>query len=64
MVDTTAGTTPIYTVFIAGTDDGRIVKVLLGAGTESVLIEERSVYSEDRCGPGNKCVNVVSMSVE
>ncbi|XP_076799553.1 uncharacterized protein LOC143444257 isoform X2 [Clavelina lepadiformis] len=54
VVDTTAGTTPIYTVFIAGTDDGRILKVLLGAGTKSVLIEERSVYSEDRCGPGNK----------
>ncbi|XP_076814380.1 semaphorin-6B-like [Clavelina lepadiformis] len=54
VVDTTAGTTPIYTVFIAGTDDGRILKVLLGAGTKSVLIEERLVYSEDRCGPGNK----------
>ncbi|CAK8693866.1 unnamed protein product [Clavelina lepadiformis] len=61
VVDTTAGTTPIYTVFIAGTDDGRIVKVLLGAGTESVLIEERSVYSEDGCGPGNKRVLSINL---
>ena len=49
-IDTNAGLTPIYTVLFAGTEDGKILKILVLEDGKTVLLEERMIFNSKQCG--------------
>jgi len=54
-VDTTSGVSSNYTVLFAGTEGGKLLKILLLNENKTLLLEERMVHHQEKC-PGNRLI--------